>query len=63
MQRGSSEERLMRMEFDFNYCPECGSSDLEFPYIYAMSGRIRRCKACGKVWHVIHENPMDEGDQ
>lgn len=44
------------IEFEFNYCPECGSQDLERPWIFALAGKIRRCRSCGREWHVIAEN-------
>ena len=46
-------------EFEFAYCPECGSMDLAWNYVIAIAGKMRRCKSCGKEWHVIFENPKD----
>jgi transposase-like protein len=44
-------------DFEFNYCPECGSSNLVWPWITAMSGKMRKCRDCGRTWHVIREFP------
>lgn len=52
----------MTEEFEFNYCPECGSADLEWPWVFAGAGKIRRCKDCGKEWHVILESDNRNGD-
>ena len=49
--------------FDFNYCPECGSTDLQgWVFKCVLVGQIRECKSCGKEWHVIWENEDDWED-
>lgn len=46
-------------DFEFNHCPECGSTDLTWPIKFASMGRIKLCRCCGKKWHVIFENPEE----
>lgn len=47
------------MDFEFNFCPECGSGDVMWSGTYVMAGRLWRCRSCGKAWHVIWENPEE----
>lgn len=52
-------------DFEFEYCPECGSTDLKWLYIVVTAGLKKKCNSCGKEWHVIFKNPEDfeeEGD-
>ena len=47
-------------EFEFNYCPECGSENLRWPFaVIVLSGRFRRCESCGKDWQAIWYNAKD----
>jgi formate dehydrogenase maturation protein FdhE len=42
-------------DFQFSYCPECGSDSLSSGWIFPGAGYIRKCDSCGKTWHVIRE--------
>lgn len=39
----------------FNYCPDCGSKDLEHSNVHAGKGDILDCCHCGMRHHVIEE--------
>lgn len=52
-------------DFEFNYCPHCGSRCLKWPGRDAVfcSGQMRKCRNCNRLWHVIRKYEEAASDE